>query len=390
MNTFWGCETEHLTELSTIFDTRAVRLRALIQRALLCARAADWIGPDAEEHHRCTEDLAETVILLVEKLRKLGELLGKEAQEQDLCSQPDDVTRLGGDPLGVRATPPWVQDEFDRLPSLQGSRWKDLQPRIAGPFMAEDPTELLPDLPSFDELDPVIAGPIMAEDPPWATPPSRPLPEGEDFALDPEILAAAQDRRELALGEVPAVGTAQTLMSVHESIGDGFDRVELKLEDNGYGAFVPAVSLARLPHEVSGAVLGEHSVLDQTFSAIDRGVANVTQTSDEVLTAAGDGDAAGAFRAFERGAFRQVGVSADLLTVSALPAAADTTSDLIGTSADLVEPFNAHSAEALRTAEQSVREVGLGWERGQEQLTDPEFYYDLRRRYLPAPWDPQG
>lgn len=364
MNTFWGCETEHLTELSTVFDTRADRLRALIQQILLCARTVEWIGPDADEHRRCAEDLAETVIILIEKLRKLGELLGREAQEQDLCSQPEGATGVGEDPLGVRAAPPWVQDGVDRLPSLQGSRWEDLQPWIAGPFMAEDP--------------------------PWAVHPSQPLPAGEDFSLDPELLAEAEGQRELALGAVPGVGAAQTMMSAHEGIGDAFDRAELTLEENGYGAFVPAVSLARLPHDVSGAVLGEHSVLDQTFSAIDRGVANVTQTSEEVLAAAGDGDAAGALRAVERGAYRQVGVSADILTVSPVPAAADTASDLIGTGADLVEPFDAGSAEALRTAEQSVREVGLGWERGQEQLTDPEVYYDLRRRYLPTPWDPRA
>lgn len=390
MNTFWGCETENLTELSTVVGARSERLRTLIQRAAISVRATAWFGPDAEDHRQRTEDLVEFVIELVERLRELGELLDQEAEEQDVCSQPDGGPTQGGDPLGVRATPPWFHDQIDHLPSLRGPRLEDLQPQIGGPFMAEDPVKFVENLPGLDDLGPLIRIPVLAEDPPWAVHPSQPLPDGEDFALDPEILAEAEHQRKLMLGGLPGVGLAQTLMSGHEAIGDLYDRAEMTLEENGYGAFTPLVSLARIPHDLSGAVLGEKSVLGQVTSAVDRGVANVAQTSGEILSEVGDGDGAGAFRALERGMFRQVGASADILTATSVPAVADTASDLIGTGADLVEPFNPESAEILRTAEQDVRGSGLAWEQGQEQLTDPELYYDLRRTYLPMPWDPQA
>ncbi|ATG52378.1 hypothetical protein CFK38_13250 [Brachybacterium vulturis] len=366
MNTFWGCETERLTELSTVVDARAERLRALIQQVALCTRITDWCGPDAEEHRRRTLDLVEFVIDLIERLRELGELLGQEAAEQDLCSQAEgSPARSGvGDPLGVRATPPWILEDFDHLPDLSGPPAGDPVPGIGVPIMAEDP---------------------------FAFPKHRPeLPDGEDFALDPEILAEAERQRKGLLGDVPIVGIAQTLMSGHEAIGEVYDRVETTLVDNGYGAFTPLVSLARVPHDLSGVMFGEKSVLGQVTSAVDRGLANVAQTGGEVLSEIGEGDAGGAVRALERGLFRNAGMSADLLTATAAPAIADTASDLIGTGADLTEPFSPGSAETLRTVEESLREVGQGWEQTQEELTDPEFYYDLRRTYAPMPWDPQA
>ncbi|WP_394216038.1 hypothetical protein [Brachybacterium vulturis] len=366
MNTFWGCETERLTELSTVFDARAIRLRTLIQQVALCTRITDWCGPDAEEHRRRTMELVEFIIDLIERLRELGERLGDEAAEQDLCSQAEgSPARSGvGDPLGVRAAPPWDLDDVDPLPHLSGPPADDPGPVIGGPVMAEDPQELLRRL--------------------------RSLPDGEDFALDPEILAEAERQRELLLGEVPVVGIAQTLMSGHEAVGDLYDRAEAALVDNGYGAFTPLVSLARVPHHLSEALLGEKSVLGQVTSAVDRGLANVAQTGGEVLSEIGEGDAGGAVRAVERGGFRNAGMSADILTATAGPAIADTASDLIGTGADLAEPLSPGTAETLREAEESVREVGEGWEQGQEALTDPEFYYDLRRTFAPMPWDPQA
>ena len=114
------------------------------------------------------------------------------------------------------------------------------------------------------------------------------------------------------------------------------------------------------------------------------------QTGDEVFSAVGDGDLTGAIQASERGIYRHAGMSADLLTITPVPAIADTASDLIGTGADVTEPFNPEMAETLRSAEQAAKEYGQAWERGQERLTDPETYYDLRRTYFPAPWDPQA
>src|SRR5699024_418800 len=158
----------------------------------------------------------------------------------------------------------------------------------------------------------------------------------------------------------------------------------------GTGAFSPVGSLARIPPEVSGVLIGEASMLGQTVSALDRSIANFGQTGQEVLTEIGDGDLSGAIRAGERGLYRNIDIGADLLTASPVPAAAAAVSDIIRTGADMAEPITPEGAQLLRDAEETIRGHGESWDRGQEQLPDPEFYYDLRRRYVPMPWDPQG
>lgn len=361
MNTFWGCETEELTELSTRFDARALRLRALFQQIALVVRLMDWFGPDAEDHRLRTDDLVGTVLELVERLRALGELLEKEAQEQDACSQADGAPFQVGDPLGGRAVPPWSFEGSYHGPLLSGPGEEDRLP---------------------------ISGPLASEEP-WRFPAPGSLPEGEDFALDTEKLPAAERVRRTLLAEVPGADIAQMLPGAHEEIGEIFDQVEQGLEDNGYGAFVPAVSLARIPHDISGVAIGEDSVLVQTIDSIDRGVANMIQTGEEVATEIGEGDLSGAVRAAERGAYRHAGVVADLLTTTPGPAVASSTSDLLGTGADLVEPFSPDAARTLRGAEESVRRSGQAWKDAQEQFTDPEIYYNLRRAAAPMPWDPQ-
>src|SRR5699024_5777195 len=103
MNTFWGCETENLTELSGVVAARALRMRAIVLQIALSVRAVGWIGPDADDYRLRAEDLVDRALELIETLRRLGEVLGREAEEQDLCSQPDGVLPGVGDPLGVRA-----------------------------------------------------------------------------------------------------------------------------------------------------------------------------------------------------------------------------------------------------------------------------------------------
>src|SRR5699024_5777196 len=230
---------------------------------------------------------------------------------------------------------------------------------------------------------------------PFAAPLERrelddPLPAGEDFALDPDGLPGAARLRQKLVGQIPVAGFLQYAPALHEGMGDVYDEIEQGLEDHGRGAFRPVVSLARIPHESSGVLIGEDSMLGQTVSALDRSIANFGQTGQEVLTEIGDGDLSGAIRAGERGLYRNIDIGADLLTASPVPAAADAVSDIIGTGADMAEPITPEGAQLLRDAEETIRGHGESWERGQEQLTDPEFYYDLRRRYVPMPWDPQG
>lgn len=356
MNTFWGCETENLTTLSTVVGARALRLQALILQIALRVRGTDWFGPDAEDHRVRTEDLVEEVIELVDRLRELGELLGLEAEEQELCSQPDRVLPGVGEPLGGRDTPPWFPEGINVPPlSKPGSR---------PPWPFGDP-------------------PVGLRHP-------APLPEGEDFALDPARMPGAERLRRTALGGIPIVGVAQLLPSTHEKISGFYDGIEQGLDDHGFHVLSDAVSLARTPHDISGVVIGEDSRFGQTIASIDRVIANTGQTGQEMFSEISEGDLSGAVRAGERGMYRHAGIAADLLTVSPIPTVADIASDVIGTGADTIAPVAPEAAESLRDVEERVRERGEDWEQHREQVTDPEFYYDLRRSYAPMPWDPQG
>lgn len=358
MNTFWGCETENLTELSGVVAARSLRMRAIVLQIALSVRAVGWIGPDAEDYRQRTEDLVDRALELIETLRRLGEVLGREAEEQDLCSQPDGVLPGVGDPLGVRTELPWTPGGGFRVPSLHRRPLSPWTMPLAAPLEERDPRD--------------------------------PLPAGEDFALDPDGLAGAARLRRKLVGQIPVAGLLQYAPALHEGVGDVFDGIEQGLEDHGLGAFRPVVSLARIPHEISGVTIGEDSLLGHTVSAVDRSIANVGQTGREVFTEIGDGDLSGAIRAGERGLYRNADISADLLTASPVPAAAGAASHIIGTGADLIEPFAPDAAQHVRDVEEVARRTGERWEQGQDQLTDPEFYYDLRRTYAPMPWDPQG
>lgn len=259
--------------------------------------------------------------------------------------------------------------------------------------MAEDPQDLLPDLPNPFDLPggpgPWIGGPMMPTGGPRHLPEPQPIPEGEDFSLDPETLEQAQQDRRLAVGGVPFAGTAQLLMSGHAAVDNFFDRTEQNLEQSGLGGLTPALSVIRAPHTVSGIALGEKSVLGQVTTSLDHQIANLYQTTDEISVAVGDGDWAGAVSAGERGMFRQLDASANLFSATPVPAVADATSDMIGTWADVVETVHSEPAAHLREAEQAVRGFGEDWESTRAGLTDGERYYDLRRQDVPMPWDPR-
>lgn len=401
MNTFWGCDTDAMTDLSAIFGERAGLLGTLIERTADTVRTTTWFGPDAEDHRLRTEDVVTTAHELIELLRRLGELLGEESAEQSAASAAQGSTPAGstspgsmpagGDPLGVRATPPWVTGDR-RFGGLSDRRVTDWGPLIGGPLTTEDPLagrRPLAPLPALKDIGPMLGKPLVQGGATAISTP-RPLPEGEEFDLDPVILEEARADRRLALGAIPVVGAAQSLMGVHAGIGAGFVRGERMLEENGLGALMPALDVLRLPHTISEVFLGEKSVLGQATSGIDRGIANGMQTTEEISSAIGEGDWAGAMRAGERGAYRQVDVTADLLTATPIPAASESVASVLGTGGDLLEPFSPEAAARLHGAEQSVGEFGQSWESRQDRLTDGESYYDLRRRFAPMPWDPKG
>src|SRR5690606_40989002 len=72
MNTFWGCDTESMTDLSALYGDHAGTLQTLGRTAGMTARLVDWFGPDDEEHRDATEKTIETLISLRSEERRGG------------------------------------------------------------------------------------------------------------------------------------------------------------------------------------------------------------------------------------------------------------------------------------------------------------------------------
>lgn len=383
MDTFCGCDTAALDDLSSIVGERAAHLGAVVEGAAQVTASTDWFGPDGRDFREQMDEVYEKARALFEWLRELGELLREESDEQRACSQPD---RQGST---WRDSPRALRTELPRLISEPGLA----PPLLGGPFMMEDPigfVDRLPRLPDLGSLGPPIGGPLLPRDPLRPPPPLQPLPEGEEFALDPEILAEAQQDRRVTIGALPYIGTAQLALGIHGAVGRFYDRAEETLEDSGLGAVTPLISMARIPHHVSGIPLGEKSIPAQALDVVDRQFANAAQTSGEVSSAIGEGDWAGATRAAERGIFRHVDASVDLVTANPVPAIADAAAGFAGSAADIAEPISPAAAEPLRDLETTLHDAGAGLENAHHWLTDGERYYNLRRQYVPMPWDPQG
>lgn len=380
MNTFYGCDTAALDDLSATIGERAAQLRTVMEGTGQAAAAPAWFGPDGDVFRDEVDKLVERALGVFEWLRELGELLGAEAAEQSACSAADGESGGG---QGIR-------------PALGAELLRLVRDLVRGPVsglasgLKEGFEDGLPPLPDLGSLGPLIWGPLLPRDPLRPLPRPQPLPDGEEFALDPEILAEAQQDRRVALGALPFIGTAQLAMGIHGGVGRFYDRVEEGLEASGLGAATPLVSMARIPHHVSGIPLGEKSIPAQALDVVDREFANVTQTSAEVSSAVGEGDWAGATRAAERGIYRHFDASVDLMTANPAPAIAEAAAGFAGSAADIAEPFSPAAAEPLRDLEGIVREAGLGLEDGHHWLTDGERYYELRRQYMPLPWDRQG
>lgn len=384
MNTFWGCNTETMTDLSGDFGTGAERLQGVIAHAVQARRTVTWFGPDAEEHRSLTEEMLERAEQIVEVIRRLSELLGKEATAQDICSVAE-----GGsdptDPLRVRAELPSLDDWG--LPRLRGAREEEWRPTIAGPLQSEEP--FTP--PDFGDLRPYIGGPMMREpdygEPNSPFPTRAPVAPDAKYPLEPGYLENAESIRRLALRAVPGGGIAQGLMDAHDAIGTGFDGAESLLEKNGLGSFTPLVDAARIPHTLTEPMLGESSVAGQVVSGVDRSIANTLQTTDEVAVALGDGDLAEAARAVERGHYRNAEASLDILTATPYPSAAQSASDVLGTGGDLVDAVSPGAGEPLHAASEVFQGAHDDLQGGLDTLTDSEAVYDLRRQHLPMPWD---
>lgn len=402
MNTFWGCDTETMTVLGALFDERAGTLETLAEQIATDARLVDWIGPDAEDHRLDTDEVVETAVSLIERIRHLGELLCDEAEDQERASSPvaGDVygasTRGGaGGPLsGILATPP-------RGPLLDGGPSGPLEERepwwrtpVGGPGLVEDPETAtkafrkLVDLVDPEVIGPIIGGPLAAPWAPHRRPVEGPLPEGESFDLDPETLQRASEQRSRVTGGLPFVGTAEAVMELQQSTEGRAERWEQRLVDAGLEELTPLTEVVGNADRAMGIFLGEDSQAGQVLDGVDRMWANTQQTGGEVLSAVVDGDPAGALRAAERGAFRHGDAVADVLTATAIPVATDAGASFAEDLAGHVEHVSPEAAQTMRENAAEIREGGERFQQFQDEITDGETWYDRRRRYVPLPWDP--
>lgn len=373
MDTFWGSETESLSDLGAVFGRRAESTRRRINEVGVAVRAVMWVGPDAEEFRRQAEEWTETAIGVVEALRRLGELLEGEAEEQERCSAPE------GD--GAAPTGPTSPDS-----PFADSPWPFLGP----PKLRQgDPSGQGGD-PSFpSHWGPWVGGPLMGPAP-WEREPFPPLPDGEDLLLDPAAVEDGAGIRRGLVRMIPGGGPIQALPGLHESVGGVLDGAQRGLEEHGLGRLAPVLAPFRVSHALSSVAVGEESVLVNTLDGVDRSIGNLLQTGDEVSTAIGEGDLGGAAGALERGAYRHTEVFGDLLTTTSVPALAGATADVLDVGADTTELFSPEAAEPLREAQHAAEQLGTDWEAGREALTDTGRLYAMRREHMPMPWDARG
>lgn len=402
MNTFWGCDTDSMTELAALFGDRAGTLEKLAQGAGTTARTVTWFGPDADDFTIDVDEAVETLISLVETIRRLGELLGDEAEDQDRASSPGggDVygvsTRGGaGGPLsGILATPP-------RGPLVDGGPSRPLEEKepwwrtpAGGPGLILDPATTtkafrkLVDLVDAGTIGPIIGGPMVS---PWARhrpPVEGPLPEGEGFDLDPELLGRASEQRSRVTGALPVVGMVESVMELQQSTEGRAERWEQGLVDAGLDELTPLTDVVGSADRAMGIFLGKDSQPAQVLDGVDRMWANTQQTGGEVLSAVVDGDPAAALRAAERGAYRHGDAVADVLTATPIPVATDAGASFAEDLAGHVEHVSPEAAETMRENAAEIRESGERWQQAQDEITDGETRYDRRRRHAPLPWDP--
>ncbi|PMC74438.1 hypothetical protein [Brachybacterium sp. UMB0905] len=398
MNTFWGSDTDALTTVSETFEHAAERLGDLTTTLTDTAHTVPWIGPDADDWRTLHDRMMEKTREVGREIARLARRLFEESREQEECSRADG----SGDGSPTRGAPPPERD-FGNQPftwpprpgfmprEAQGQRDPLDLPTIFGPMIHPDPIRLgeklrdLP-LPSLKE----VWGPFQHEPLPGEPPPREPVPRDDQYALDPEVLEQAQKGRRKLLGAIPLAGTAQWLLPGHEIVGQALDGVERGLENAGLGVLTPALTGPKMMHSLSGIAIGERSTFAQVVEGMDHGFAGALQTTQELSEAVGERDAAAAARTLERGMYRQAGSGAEILTAFAAPAVIGGAGEMIGHTADVVEVASPQAAAPLHRTAEEMESVASFLEEGRDRITDAQAAYELRRTYVPLPWDERG
>ncbi|MEE1619154.1 WXG100 family type VII secretion target [Brachybacterium sp. J153] len=393
MTSIWGSDPTAMDELAETILERAEQLRELFDRLRERTAALRWEGPDAEAHRARFGQVDGDLLAACRALDERGAQIREEAAEQERASAADGL----GDPLaGVRAGFPPRGGSIP--PSLPGS--DPVMPEVGGPMAHHDPIGLFRDLEDrvqeyeaeHGPLGPLIGGPFAAPLDPGALHgaygPGE-LPEGEAFAPDGSRLEEAEADRRLWLSKIPVVGDVASLPTFYEA-GEGYyDAARHRMEEAGLGAYTGGISLVQIGHDLGGAALGERSMLAQYIDGVDRGIANVSQTTADVSTAIGDRDLGGVVRAVERGGFRHAEIAVDTVTANPLPSAVEAVASASGHLGEGIAPFSPEAAARLEQFEQNQMARLERDEARWQAAIDAETWYDRRRSAVRMPWDPR-
>lgn len=410
MDEIWGCDTDDMTTLADRFIEAASRVRRLIELLSSASMSVTWTGPDADTHRESTEAVLAELDALGTAVETRGQGLDDEAAQQEEASGPESGT--GHAPAlsapGLRAElPDWHpaagRDDHRSSPDSPGGV-SGIPPALR-PFV-EKGRRLVDGISPEDEgLGPWIGGPmgptIGGRDPQRVDTGGLverlressdervriPLPGGGEYELDPDQLRLAEQRRRAAVGSIPVASRVQQAVSMHELRDEELDAMEAGARASGIPLATAAVGAARLPHELSGAVLGDRSLVGQALSSIDEEIANYQQTGQEVSDAIGERDPGAVFGALERGGYRHLGVIADRVTLTSLPGTLDAAGGAAGAVGDMVEPISGEAADVLHETERRLDGHADDAEALLDRVTDTERLYETRRRHLPLPWE---
>lgn len=374
-----------MTELAAAWGTRAERLEALAQELQAAGDAVMWRGPDADAHGARRGQALGEILALVEEILERAQELREHAEEQSEISAPE--AGGGKEPaaalieklveiargMGPEETPlPDVRhyltgdpEALDRLARVFADYYEESPESVLNMIALHpgEPSRAHEDLERFREF---LERDVPAE------------------ALDVshrtgEQAAGISDR---LLGLVPGGSLALGAMDLHGGAGEMLDGIA---EDAPWAR--PVLAPARVSHALSGALIGEDSVLGQLRTGVEGRVANVLQTGKDVSAAVGAGDIGGVARAVDQGFHRDLATTIDLVTANPLPAWGHAAGEVSHAVGDALDPIAPQAAARAHEVGEGITSTVEQHQRRWEDFTSADALYENRRRVVPMPWD---
>lgn len=388
MTSFLGCIPEQMHDLNDTIQQRAERIRSLLEGLGVLSGAVGWTGPDADAFRESTAGALAEGTAVAALLAGRGRELVLQADAQDAASAPDRGADLSGIRMGPPGGPSGPPAPGPGGPGGGGGpdarppreRLEDIVREGIGGPLAASPEELQRLREGYARLREHLAQPPGGGDL---------LTEGE-LAYDPEHLATAESLRTLALRKVPVVGQLQGAHAVQGRLEDAADGAERWLVENGHGQYVPALHAATSPLAVTGALIGEESIVGQSLRGLDQSIANRLQTAEGVVGGIREGDAGEVARELEYGMLREVENTSLLLLPDPSAPILGAGEELLGTAAEASSLIGPPPLTAvLEDAHEGVGDLREHMAYARGTFTDPQQLLRMRREHAPMPWDPE-